>query len=117
MAQENITVERRYERISLPQGMYVAWYGGGGQEVSRVHTLGMGGLFISTNNAQPAGTKLILVFEVPGGSVQADAVVRSVVPEKGMGLEFTRLALSDRILLERLLKRLLRRDPSTRTQN
>lgn len=108
MAEESTVVQRRFERISLPQGMYVAWYGGDGQEVSRVHTLGMGGLFISTNNPQPAGTKLILVFEVPGGSVQADGVVRSVVPDKGMGLEFTRLTWSDRIILERLLKRLLR---------
>lgn len=108
MAQETVQVQRRFERISLPQGMYVAWYGGEGQEVSRVRTLGMGGLFISTNNPQPAGTKLILVFEVPGGSVQADAVVRSVVPDEGMGVEFARLSLSDRILLERLLKRLLR---------
>ena len=108
MAQETILVQRRYERISLPQGMYVAWYGGDGQEVSRVRTLGMGGLFISTHNPAPVGAKLILVFEIPGGSVQADAVVRNVVADKGMGLEFTRLALSDRILLERLLKRLLR---------
>lgn len=29
-------------------------------------------------------------------------------PDEGMGAEFTRLSLSDRILLERLLKRLLR---------
>jgi len=108
MAQETILDPRRYERISLPQGMYVAWYGGGGQEVSRVQTLGMRGLFISSSNPPPMGARLMLVFEVPGGSVQADAVVRSVVPDKGMGVEFTRLAVSDRILLERLLKRLLR---------
>ena len=88
--------------------MYVAWYGGGEQELSRVRTLGMGGLFISTNSPQPVGTKLILVFEVPGGSVQADGIVRSVVPDQGMGVEFKRLSLSDRLLLERLLKRLLR---------
>src|ERR1041384_4492265 len=101
MVQETTLVERRYERISLPQGMFVAWYGGGEQEVSRVRTLGMGGLFISTHNPRPLGTKLILVFEVPRGSVQADAVVRSVVADKGMGAEFTRLSLSDRVLLER----------------
>lgn len=108
MVEETTIVQRRYERISLPQGMYVAWYGGDGQEVSRVRTLGMGGLFISTHNPPPVDAKLIFVFEVPGGSVQADAVVRSVVPGEGMGAEFTRLAVSDRILLERLLKRLLR---------
>jgi hypothetical protein len=31
------------------------------------------------------------VFEVPGGSVQADGIVRSVVPAEGMGVEFTRM--------------------------
>jgi PilZ domain-containing protein len=108
MVQETTLVQRRYERISMPQGMYVAWYGGDEQEVSRVRTMGMGGLFITTHNPPPLGAKLILVFEIPGGSVQADAVVRSVVSDTGMGVEFTRLALSDRILLERLLKRLLR---------
>ncbi len=108
MVEETTLVQRRYKRISLPQGMFVAWYRGDEQKVSRVRTLGMGGLFVSTHEPRPVGAKVILVFEVPGGSVQADAVVRSVVADKGMGVEFTRLALSDRVLLERLLKRLLR---------
>ena len=108
MVEETTLVQRRHGRISLPQGMFVAWYGGGEQEVSRVRTMGMGGLFIATHNPPRLGAKLILVFEVPGGSVQADGVVRSVVPGEGMGVEFTRLAVTDRILLERLLKRLLR---------
>ena len=107
MVQERTLVQRRYERVSLPQGMFVAWYGGGKQEVSRVRTLGIGGLLISTHNPMPVGTKLILVFEVPGGSVQADGMVRSVATSEGMGVEFTRLSLTDRVLLERLLKRLL----------
>ena len=38
---------RRYQRISLPKGMVVAWYGGGQQQASRAKTLGMGGLFLS----------------------------------------------------------------------
>ncbi len=41
MAEETVLVQRQYERLSLPQGMFVAWYGGGEQEVSRVRTLGM----------------------------------------------------------------------------
>ena len=107
MIQET-TVQRRYGRISLPQGMFVVWCGGGELEVSRVRTLGMGGLFIAAPNPPAVGSKLILVFQVPGGSVQADGLVRSVVPHKGMGVEFTRMTRSDKILLERLLKRLLR---------
>ena len=70
-------IPRRYERISLPKGMTVAWYGGDSQ-VSRVETLGSGGPFLSADHVRAVGTKLTLRFEVPGGFVQAEAVVRNV---------------------------------------
>ncbi len=100
--------KRRYPRISLPKGMWVARHGGDLQLFSRVRTLSMGGLFISVPNPPPVGTKLRLTFEVPGGNVQAEATVRNIVPGEGMGVEFVRLGLKDRVLLEKLLKRLLR---------
>jgi len=102
---------RRYRRILLPQGMLVAWYGGGEQRVSRVKTLGMGGLFVAEPNAPNVGTNLRLSFEVPGGSVHMEAVVRNVSPGRGMGLEFVRLNTRDRVLMEILLRRLLREIP------
>jgi hypothetical protein len=98
---------RRYQRISLPKGMVVAWYGGGQQQASRAQTLGMGGLFLSGSTTPPIGKDLKLLFEVPGGMVQADAVVRNIAPGEGMGVEFTKINPQDRILLERLLSRLL----------
>jgi len=99
---------RRYPRIVLPKGMFVAWHGADLQLFSRVRTLSMGGLFISVPNPPPVGTKLRLAFDVPGGNVHAEAIVRNVVRGEGMGVEFTRLEFKDRILLENLLKRLLR---------
>ena len=108
MTEEVHRQERRYPRISLPKGMYVVWHGGDLQLFSRVRTLGRRGLFISVSNPPPVGTKLRLAFEVPGGNVQAEATVRNSVPGEGMGVEFTKLRLKDRILLEMLLKRLLR---------
>ena len=108
MTEEVLSQKRRYPRISLPKGMRVAWHGGDLQLFSRVRTLGRGGLFISISNPPPVGTKLRLAFEVPGGNVQAEAIVRNVVRDEGMGVEFTKLRLKDRILLEQLLKRLLR---------
>jgi PilZ domain len=99
---------RRYPRISLPKGMPVSWYGADLQLFSRVKTLGMGGLFISTPNPPPVGTQLRLAFEVPGGSVRADAVVRNIAAAEGFGVEFTRMAVGDRILLKKLMNRLLR---------
>jgi PilZ domain len=99
---------RRHERISLPNGMTVAWYGGGDSQVSRVKTLGSGGLYLSAGHVRPVGTKLTLLFEVPGGFVQAEAIVRNVSPGEGMGVEFTNVGAQARVLLDDLLKRLLR---------
>jgi PilZ domain len=99
---------RRHQRICLPQGMSVTWYGGGQQQVSRVKTLSMGGLFLCGSITLRVGTDLTLVFEVPGGMVLAEAVVRNIVPGEGMGIEFTKMNPETRVLLERLLTRLLR---------
>jgi PilZ domain len=108
---ETYCVSRRYRRISLPQGMLVAWYGGGQQRVARVKTLGMGGLFVVEPNAPAVGTNLRLSFEVPGGNVHVEAIVRSVTPGEGMGVQFTKLNTRDRVLMEILLRRLLRQIP------
>ena len=99
--------KRRCQRISLPQGMSVAWYGGGQQQVSRVKTLGVGGAFLCGNTMR-VGTELTLVFQVPGGILQAEAVVQNIVLGEGMGVEFTKINPEGRILLEQLLTRLLR---------
>ena len=107
MAEETLCGTRRYQRISLPKGMFVAWYSGEHQ-ISCVRTLGMGGCSISVSNAPPLGAKLRLAFEVPGGSVKAEGVVRNISPGEGMGVEFTHISPRDRILLSRLLTRLLR---------
>jgi hypothetical protein len=60
-------------RTSLPKGMSVTWYGGGQQQVSRVKTLSMGGVFLGGSTLR-VGSELTLVFEVPGGIVMAEAV-------------------------------------------
>jgi PilZ domain len=107
-AEKPSTGERRYQRIALPQGMWVAWYGAAQHQISRVGTLSMGGIFICVPTPPPVGTKLKLAFEVPGGEVQTEGIVRNIEPGKGMGIEFTRLNAKDRVLLQRLMNRLLR---------
>jgi hypothetical protein len=108
MTAKTPSVTRRHQRISLPQGMSVTWYGSGQQQVSRVKTLSMGGLFLCGSITLRVGTDLTLVFEVPGGMVLANAVVRNIVPGEGMGVEFTKMNPQIRLLLEGLLTRLLR---------
>jgi hypothetical protein len=88
--------------------MSVTWYGGGQQQVSRVQTLSMGGLFLCGSITQRVGTDLTLVFEVPGGMILAEAVVRNIVPGEGMGVEFTKMNPQSQALLDELLARLLR---------
>jgi hypothetical protein len=88
--------------------MSVAWYGGGQQQTSRVGTLSMGGAFLYGSITMREGTELTLVFEVPGGVLMSQAVVRNVVPGEGMGVEFTNMNDQSRALLEQLLRRLLR---------
>jgi len=107
MPKETPRETRRYERIFLPKGMSVTWYGGGQQQVSRVKTLSMGGVFLGGSTLR-VGTDLTLVFEVPGGMVMAEAVVRNIVPGEGMGVEFTKMNTQSRDLPEGLLTRLLR---------
>jgi hypothetical protein len=99
---------RQHARVSLPNGMLVSWHGADLQLFSRVKTLGMGGLYIAAPNPPPVGTTLRLAFEVPGGSVRAEAIVRNIVPGEGLGVEFTRMDLRDKLLLRRLMNRLLR---------
>jgi len=99
---------RRHERVSLPKGMTVAWYGGGQHQVSRVKTLSIGGLSLCGSITLRVGTDLTVVFEVPGGMVLAEAVVRNSAPGEGMGVEFTKMNPESQALLKELLTRLLR---------
>jgi len=98
---------RRYPRIGLPRGMQIAWQGTGGGTVSRVGTLGLGGLFIFTRTPAPVGDVIRVYFEFPGGEVRARAVVRDSHPGKGMGIEFTSMTPEARARLNHLLLRLI----------
>jgi hypothetical protein len=100
--------KRRYPRVGLPRGMYVAWQGIGGRVVSRVSTVGLGGLFIKDRNPPPVGDVIRLYFEIPGGEIRARAVVRTSIPEEGMGIQFTWMEPEARGRLTQLLRRLLR---------
>ena len=99
--------ERRYPRVGLPHGMGVTWQSALSSSVSRVATLGLGGLFITTPEPPAQGDFIRLIFEVPGGEVRARAIVRVSELGKGMGVEFTAMSLEARALLDHLLRRLL----------
>ncbi len=108
MTEQPDTNKRRYGRAELTEGIWVAWQGLAKKHLSRIQSLGLGGLFIRTPNPPALGTVLKLVFEVPSGDVRARAVVRNVKPGEGMGIEFTGMNYEDRARLSILLKKLLK---------
>ncbi|MGH9775383.1 MAG: PilZ domain-containing protein [Candidatus Acidiferrales bacterium] len=105
---ETAAKERRYPRMGLPKGMMVAWRWSQGRSVSRVSTIGLGGLFISTRHPPPVGEIIKLIFEVPGGEVRARAIVRDSEPGKGLGVMFVSMTTEARARLRELMKRLTR---------
>jgi hypothetical protein len=78
----------------------------GGRAVSRVATLGLGGLFIATPDPPPTGTVMEIVFDVPGGEVRARAIVKNVKAGQGMAVAFIEIGYADRARLDQLLKNL-----------
>jgi PilZ domain len=106
--------KRRYPRVGLQQGMYVAWQGVGERFVSRIVTVGLGGLFISVKQPPQAGDVIRLYFEVPSGEIRARAVVRSSISGEGMGVEFTSMGPEARGRLTQLLRKLLRKSSEVR---
>ena len=90
MTQEDTGDKRRYSRVEIPKGMWMAWEGSGQRFVSRVFDLSLGGVFIPTPEPPPVGTFIKLVFETSGRDVRARAIVRRTVPGTGMGVEVHR---------------------------
>jgi hypothetical protein len=101
------TKPRRYARIGLHNGPLVAWQGVSVRTVSRIATLGLGGLFIAATRPAQLGEGIKMVVHVPGGVVRARAMVRNSYPGKGMGVEFTSMKPEDRARLHQLVRQLL----------
>lgn len=106
MAKVSHAVKRRFARVALPKGMLVAWQHIGGRAVSRVSTLGLGGLFITTPDPPPVGALLKIVFDVPGGEVRARAIVKNIKQGQGMAVAFIQMGQEDRARLDQLVKKL-----------
>ena len=107
-SQETYAAKRRYPRIRLPKGMLVAWQYGASRGVSRVATMGLGGLFIATREPAPIGTLVRLIFDLPGGEVRARATVRDMKDGEGMAVAFIAMDYAARARLDQMMKLLLR---------
>jgi len=106
VAKVSHAAKRRFTRVALPKGMLIAWQYSAGRSVSRVSTLGLGGLFIATSDPPPVGTLLKVVFDIPGGEVRARVIVKNIKPGHGMAVAFVQMEQEDRARLDQLLKKL-----------
>jgi len=97
---------RRYPRLDAQKAMLVVWKKGSQKYVSRAENLGLGGLFICTQESPPLRTSLQLLFNVPEGEVRARAIVRNLAPGRGMGLAIVSMEPDHRARLDRWLKSL-----------
>jgi hypothetical protein len=98
------TKTRKHPRCKLPGGIFVAWQAGGRREVSRLTTVGLGGLFIQTTSPVAVGANLRLIFDAPGGEIRARAIVRNTLPGEGMGIQFVELRPECRARLSELIR-------------
>ena len=101
------TQKRRHPRAMAPKGLVVAWQVGSKRTVSYLNNIGLGGVFIRTTEPPPVESTVKLLINASVGDVEARAVVRSVSPEKGMGVEFVAMPPESRARLAQLLRPLL----------
>jgi hypothetical protein len=101
------TPSRRFNsRIPTLQEVWVCWQCNGREDVSRVRDLSLGGLFLETPTLRAIGTPTKVDFLVAEGAIHTDAVVRHVVPGRGLGLKFTAVPEQDRRKFAALMRRL-----------
>ena len=95
--------QRRYPRVRSPKGLVVAWQSGTRRAVSYLESLAMGGLFVLTRQPPPLRSMVKVLFDFPIGEVRARAVVRRIIPQRGMAIEFIAMDQEDRARLSRML--------------
>ena len=100
------TGTRRYPRMKSPEGLGVAWQTTTQRLVSRVEALGLGGLFIRTQEPPVTGTIVRLLIDIPGGGVRARAIVRDIRPGEGMGVGIVYMGREDRARFSSFLSQL-----------
>ena len=107
---------RRYPRMKAPKSAVVAWKTAERQEVSRVKTIALGGLFIRTKNPPKAGSTIQMLIVTPRGYLRTRANVRDVIAGEGMGVAIVSMEPEDRGKLERWLRQLAELEESTKAR-
>ena len=104
---ESNMITRRYPRTKAPRTALVAWKTSAHQEISRITTIALGGLFIRTKNPAKVGSVLQMLVVTPRGNLRVRANVRNVIAGEGMGVAIVSMDTEDRGRLDRWLKQLM----------
>jgi hypothetical protein len=113
MSESAYQKQRRFERLSLPEGKRLICQatGDGLALDGEVSVLGLGGMYIRAAAAQPVGSRVAIRMRNIADVVEAECVVRDSRPE-GFGVEFLDLRPKFRRNLERILARLKEPPPT-----
>lgn len=95
--------QRRYQRVRLKPGKWVAVRGGGRTRVHRCTLMGLGGMFLQCSDPLPVGSVLRFAFEVGAFTVSGTATVRTTC-SGGIGLGFISMKTGDRANMYAFLK-------------
>jgi hypothetical protein len=87
------------------QDVWVCWNCNGREDVSQVRDMSLTGLFLDTRWRRVIGTPMKVDFLVGEGQIRADAVVKHLIPGRGLGLKFTAITEQDRPRFAALMRR------------
>ena len=102
--------------MKAPKSAVVAWKTAERQEVSRVKTIALGGLFIRTKNPPKAGSTIQMLIVTPRGYLRTRANVRDVIAGEGMGVAIVSMEQEDRGRLDQWLRRLTTQEDAVETR-
>lgn len=92
--------------MAMTEEVWVCWQCNGRDDISRVRDLSPGGLFLETQQKRAVGATTKVDFLVREGQIRTDAIIRHVVPGRGLGLKFTAVTEQDCRKFAALLQRL-----------
>lgn len=97
---------RRHQRILVPEGSPIRCQGAGPKVEGVVTVIGLGGMFVRTQNSHPCGTELDVRIRTEFSAFDVKCAVRHVAPN-GLGIEFLSLTSENDKRLRELLFRLM----------
>lgn len=103
----SVPEQRRHPRVRAPKSIVAAWQAGTQRGVSFVENLAVGGLFVRTKQLLPLRCLVQVLLDLPVGQVRAQAIVRRVLEDHGMAVQFIAMGQTDRARLFQQMKALL----------